>query len=78
MTEDVKIFNKYVLSLANQSLSALRSGNDIVFNYKNLAECTMALTLIFNRKRIGEVKFLVIANYEKESTNRRQKECLNV
>lgn len=78
LTEDVKIFNKYVLSLANKSFNALRSGNDIQVNYKNLVECTMALTLVFNRKRIGEVQFLEIVNYEKESTNRSQEECLSV
>nr|CAI5849527.1 unnamed protein product [Callosobruchus analis] len=43
-------------------------------NYKILAECTLCLLVVFNRKRIGEVQFLDINTYERDSSILNQEE----
>lgn len=99
LTEDVQIFNRYVLNLANQAYSFLEdhfstfiskyaSGQSTdskeyqqyTKKYQTLSQCTLALVLTFNRKRIGEIQFLEIKTYEKESVNFNQNEltaCLS-
>lgn len=78
LTEDVKAFNTYITSTAKNAYEKLNLGENQVDNYETLAECTLALTLIFNRKRIGEVQFLEIATYNRDSSDRTyQQECID-
>lgn len=77
MTEDVQTFNKYIIEMAEESFKKLKNNEDMSFNYKMLAECTLSLVLVFNRKRIGEVQFLDIQTYERNYTATNQTECLN-
>lgn len=78
VTEDIKIFNNYVTHLAYGAYDQLKSlTGDVVENYKILCECTLTLTVVFNRKRIGEVQFLDINTYEKDMSKLSQEECLS-
>lgn len=38
-------------------------------DYRNLTECVLAQTIIFNRKRMGDVQFLKIDTKNYDTTN---------
>lgn len=77
LTEDIKCFNNYITALAAEVYDKLKKNENVVNNYKKLAECTLCLVLVFNRKRIGEVQFLNIQEYKKDFTDLNQEELLN-
>lgn len=77
LTDDILRFNNYVRKLADNAYNQLNSKVDIEKNYKVLAECTLAIVLIFNRKRVGEVQFLEIGTYENNFSLTRQDECMH-
>lgn len=77
LTEDVQKFNSYILKLANTAYENLKVKENDSENYKLLAECALGLTLVFNRKRIGEVQFLDIKSYEQNLSTITQEECLS-
>lgn len=76
LTEDIRCFNNYIRTLASEAFEKLKNKEGIKINYKILAECTLCLVLVFNRKRIGEVQFLDIKSYEKEESTVNQEEFL--
>lgn len=76
-TEDIKTLNMYVRNLTEKAYSSLQNNEEIPTNYKLLAECTLVLVLIFNRKRVGKVQFLTIASYENSNYSLNQEECLS-
>lgn len=73
---DVALFNNYTSSMACQAYENLVNNIDIEKNYNILAKCTLALLLVFNRKRIGEVQFLDFDTYERPAQNLNQEEML--
>lgn len=77
LTEDVQKFNLYVSEMADMAYKKLLANENVKDNYKLLAECTLAIVLVFNRKRIGEVQFLDIDSYEKTVVARNQDEVLS-
>lgn len=77
LTEDIKCFNNYITTLASEAYEKLKNQEDIANNYKILAECTLCIVLVFNRKRVGEVQFLNIKSYKKDCSNLNQEELLN-
>lgn len=76
LTEDIQIFNNYISNMAETAYQILLKNEDVSLNYKILVECTLAIVLVFNRKRIGEVQFLKIENYIRQSTTANQDESL--
>lgn len=76
---DVKLFNNYTTSLAREAIEKLKNNDDIINNYRILVECAIAMVLIFNKNRVGEVQFLDIENYEQDSYSYQshREECLN-
>lgn len=62
--------------MAETAYQILLKNEDVSLNYKILVECTLAIVLVFNRKRIGEVQFLKIENYIRQSTTANQDESL--
>lgn len=66
LTSDLHLFNEYLKKLADESFYQL--GRDIRNKryYKQLTECVLAKTIIFNRKRVGDVQYLTIDNYNKD------------
>lgn len=73
VTSDIIIFNNYVkgeVEKAVQSLVQILSENrqnekELIASYKKLTKCIMALILILNRKRIGEIQYLKVQTYRK-------------
>ncbi|KAL3281694.1 hypothetical protein HHI36_004900 [Cryptolaemus montrouzieri] len=57
LAEDIENFRAYVSDLANSTYIELRQGKWTPMNYRTLTECVLALTVMFNRKRIGDVQF---------------------
>ncbi|KAL3273320.1 hypothetical protein HHI36_014769 [Cryptolaemus montrouzieri] len=57
LAEDIENFRAYVSDLANSIYIELQ-GKWTPMNYRTLTECVLALTVMFNRKRIGDVLYL--------------------
>nr|CAI5858179.1 unnamed protein product [Callosobruchus analis] len=74
LTEDIERFNDYLLTVASKAFTCLKNKEAVETNYKILAECTLCLLVVFNRKRIGEVQFLDINTYERDSSILNQEE----
>lgn len=47
-------------------------------SFKKLSEVSLALTILSNRKRVGEVQYLKLTTYELPPVNTSDKECLDV
>lgn len=77
LTEDVQALNNYIKLLSEDAFNNLKNNIDVTSNYKILAQCTLVLVLVFNRKRVGEVQFLDIATYKNTTFTTTQEECLS-
>ena len=60
LVSDVKLFREECLKLANNSVSLFSTKKDDTETYKLLVNCTLALLIVYNRRRIGDVQFLKI------------------
>lgn len=58
LTSDVKIFSKYLGTKARQAAKELQESQDDVGAWDTLKETTLALLILFNRRRQGEVSKL--------------------
>lgn len=77
LTEVIQTFKNYVGRMVDDAYQKTSSNEcDFTLNYKTLAECTLSLLLVFNRKRIEEIQFLDIPTYERTSSSASQQECL--
>lgn len=63
--------------MAESVYQALLNGENISENYRTLAQCTLVLLLIFNRKRIGEIQYLDTGTYEQTFSSVNQDELLS-
>lgn len=73
LTSDINIFQEYLAKRAEEAYQNLINKRNILDNYKVLTECVLAQTVIFNRKRIGDVQYLKIETYTKDfSTNNQE------
>lgn len=66
LVSDIKKFRTELLALAEESRTLLSSGNRNEKAYKSLSQCTLALLIIFNRRRIGDVQYLKIKDYRND------------
>ncbi|XP_060520782.1 uncharacterized protein LOC132698605 [Cylas formicarius] len=76
LTSDVIKFHKYVKEEANDAKNNLLRENKQKFEYKRLSECVLALTLLLNRKRIGEIQYLTVDRYNHSIPQTTQEEFL--
>ncbi|KAI4455379.1 hypothetical protein MML48_9g00013103 [Holotrichia oblita] len=65
LTSDLQLFNNYIDALADESLTRLENSNNNKIYYKQLTQCILAKTVLFNRKRVGDVQYLKIETYNK-------------
>ncbi|KAI4463195.1 hypothetical protein MML48_4g00007080 [Holotrichia oblita] len=65
LTSDLQLFNNYIDALADESLKRLENSNNNKIYYKQLTQCVLAKTVLFNRKRVGDVQYLKIETYNK-------------
>lgn len=76
LTSDLQYFQKYVIDEANKACDNIKADKEIDLNYRKLSECIMALTLLINRKRIGEIQFLKVHTYGAHRTSCQSEEFL--
>lgn len=66
LTSDLQVFNDYLNKLADEAFLMLNKNISSEKYYRQLTECVLAKTVIFNRKRVGDVQYLTIENYNKD------------
>ncbi|KAJ8945463.1 hypothetical protein NQ314_009215, partial [Rhamnusium bicolor] len=74
LTSELMQFQKYVLYEADNACENIKSGKkQLNVHFRKLSECVMALTLLLNRKRIGEIQFLKLNTYKIDRVSNQQK-----
>ncbi|XP_044766792.1 uncharacterized protein LOC123322828 isoform X2 [Coccinella septempunctata] len=63
LVDDIMIFKDETLKLAEECVLTFNQNTDNAQTYKTLVHCTLALLILFNRRRIGDVQFLKINDY---------------
>lgn len=66
LVNDIKVFREECLKFADNCSVLLKEQKDDVSTYKLLTNCILALLIVFNRRRIGDVQFLKINDYKKD------------
>ncbi|KAJ8971508.1 hypothetical protein NQ314_000670 [Rhamnusium bicolor] len=66
LINDVKSFREETLSYAKDCEKEFLEHKDYENTYKLLVRCTLALLILFNRRRIGDVQYLKIDDYKSE------------
>lgn len=66
LVSDIKIFRETSLQYANECIEAFSESRGDSKTYKLLSQCTLALLILFNRRRIGDVQFLKLTDYKNE------------
>nr|XP_023017337.1 uncharacterized protein LOC111506492 [Leptinotarsa decemlineata] len=78
VTEDIILFQNYTQTIAETSLANLKVNCEDIKSYKNLTEASLALTILLNRKRVGDVQYIKQDAYNLNVITTNKKECLNV
>lgn len=66
LTNDLQLFNEYIDKVSYESFCQLTNDKKNKKYYKQLTECVLAKTVIFNRKRIGDVQYVTVETYKKD------------
>lgn len=64
LVSDIKKFKDGALDIANNCVKLFFDQKDDQSTYKTLVYCVLSLLILFNRRRIGDVQFLKIKEYE--------------
>lgn len=72
LTSDIQAFQFYLNNRAEEAYSTLTAGQCNAKNYKILTQCVLALTVLFNRKRIGDVQYLKMDTYTADKATSNQ------
>ncbi|KAJ3659002.1 hypothetical protein Zmor_010712 [Zophobas morio] len=74
LTSDIQAFQSYLSAHAEDAYEYIKDNLNVKQNYKTLTECVLALVVMFNRKRIGDVQYLKIETYNnaRASTNNQE------
>ncbi|XP_074039978.1 uncharacterized protein isoform X2 [Leptinotarsa decemlineata] len=78
ITSDVIKFREYVVNIAEQSVDVLKENINDLKSFKTLTEAILVLTVLLNRKRVGDVQYIKLDSYKESTTSRNQEECINV
>ncbi|XP_060533817.1 uncharacterized protein LOC132706479 [Cylas formicarius] len=65
LVSDLKKLREEVLKMGKECCDKFNQSLDDVETYKLLVRCSLALLIIFNRRRIGDVQFLKIEDYRR-------------
>ncbi|KAJ8950709.1 hypothetical protein NQ318_012789, partial [Aromia moschata] len=60
----IKKFREETLNVTNTSKELFFNNNDNGITYKYLVQCVLSLLIAFNRRRIGDVQFLKLSEYQ--------------
>lgn len=66
LVTDIKKLKEETIALAEENRALLVSDNINEKSYKILSQCTLALLIIFNRRRVGDVQYLKIKDYKND------------
>ncbi|CAH0561692.1 unnamed protein product [Brassicogethes aeneus] len=77
LTEDVMKFQNFLNEASKEACAALQGNRQIKLNYRRLSECVLSLTLLLNRKRIGEIQYLKLDRYSQTVPQNQQEEFLS-
>ncbi|XP_043472728.1 uncharacterized protein LOC122505283 [Leptopilina heterotoma] len=67
LISDIKKFRDETIILARECEEKFQNCQDDVVTYKTFVHCVLGLVILFNRRRIGDVQYLKLQNYEKET-----------
>lgn len=76
ITSDVIKFRQYAIRLAEESMQILQTNDLDKVSFKTLTEASLALTILINRKRVGDVQYIKIKSYTQNTTSSNQEEIL--
>lgn len=77
VTEDIILFRNYTYETAETCMKSLKENFNDVESFKKLTESVLALTIVLNRKRVGDVQYTKLEAYNRDLVNINQEECLN-
>ncbi|CAH0560630.1 unnamed protein product [Brassicogethes aeneus] len=63
LTQDILKFKNYVTEIANKAVTNLTLDKNNKKEFKNLVEASLTLTILFNRRRIGDVQYTLLKTY---------------
>lgn len=67
LVSDIKTFRDETIKMAEDCYTQFINHTDDIGTYKLLVQCTLALLIIFNRRRIGDVQYLKINDYMRQN-----------
>lgn len=63
LVSDIKVFREETIKLAETCKNNFSKNIADINTYKTLLNCTLALLILFNRRRIGDVQYLKLQDY---------------
>lgn len=58
VTKDIILFKDYCHEVASKAIENLKIDSHDTVSFKNLSEACLALTIVKNKKRVGDVQYL--------------------
>lgn len=77
LTRDILKFKDYVVQVANKSAAVLRQNPTSKKDFKLLVNATLTLTILYNRRRIGDVQYTKLQTYLTYPASHNQDEFLS-
>ncbi|KAL1516506.1 hypothetical protein ABEB36_000415 [Hypothenemus hampei] len=77
LTSDIKKLKDYITQAADKAISILKQNQNNKKEFKILVEASLILTILFNRRRIGDVQYTFLKTYTEHNITYNQKECEN-
>ncbi|KAF2891051.1 hypothetical protein ILUMI_15122, partial [Ignelater luminosus] len=78
LTKDVIKFRSDILECANRSVALLKKENTDAKAFKKLVDASLAFTILFNRRRIGDVQYVENESYLRDFSASNQTEFLEL
>lgn len=63
LTDDINKFRQHCIDIIANSISDLKANNENTTAFRELTEAILALIILFNRKRIGDVQYMTLVEY---------------
>lgn len=76
VTSDVIKFREYAVRNAEQSMNKLHQNMYDKVSFRTLTEASLALTILINRKRVGDVQYIKTKSYIENTCSPNQEEIL--
>ncbi|KAJ8937501.1 hypothetical protein NQ314_011815 [Rhamnusium bicolor] len=77
LTQDIILFKDYCYKIADEALENLKKNLKDLESFQKLSEATLVLTVLINRKKVGDVQYMKLRSYE-SVVNSNKEDCLNI